>query len=120
MIPRDTDREAATVKKRLTYILVAVLLGLLCSTHPRKYFQEAEYKPSELSGQRGRNRHKNITNSNTYSSPRYRWSPGRRVRQEDEKPSPYRHHRSRRNNPDRHIPSWERPVEYIDTGSEMD
>ncbi|PSK34003.1 hypothetical protein B9Z65_8329 [Elsinoe australis] len=37
------DRKEHFAKKRLTFLLATFIIGVLCSTHPRKYFKDAEY-----------------------------------------------------------------------------
>ncbi|KAG8631968.1 hypothetical protein KVT40_001108 [Elsinoe batatas] len=80
-MPTTDDRKEHFAKKRLTFILVAFIVGVLCSTHPRKYFQEAGYGPQPKDDKKDKSKDKGKKRPRRPARPEEElWSPPQQVR----------------------------------------
>lgn len=87
------DRKEHFAKKRLTFLLATFIIGVLCSTHPRKYFKDAEYghrseetsqDNSKKRSKKKKHKHKQSARAEEDSTEREEWNPPKKVRYEDE------------------------------------
>ncbi|KAF4552911.1 Hypothetical protein D9617_8g049240 [Elsinoe fawcettii] len=82
-MPTIDERKEHFAKKRLTFVLAAFIIGVLCSTHPRQYFQDPAHGDRPDGDNKKDKTKKSKKSKKSSQAEEEEWSPSQQVRFED-------------------------------------